>query len=344
MALAACHLLETDSALPPEATPTSPPFTVEPTATDLIRIDVDLPAIAQTPDHSHRSRLTITFDGSWAGQPVQGTIETNTTISQNGDIHSLTQIETDHSTPPWQPGRYEFIKIGQQLYVKTPRITEWLITPENGETPADFGFFDGREFILLPTFASSPMSDEILDGRDTIRADFDGSGLTVPNIQIEAAQGAAWVSANQRYIAQYHLLAMLTIMLPDPTHHPIDRGLLKIRYQVTPADHDIKIEPPELPTTTRYETLPRLPEAQIVTTLPNFLEYTAPISPTGAAYFYRETLHELGWLETHAALFEEKAELHFSYNEDETVEQTARILITEVDGGLVKVVVYRQSE
>lgn len=265
--------------------------------------------------NSYRANLIVEFDGRRAGQSIAGHIESLTEVGTKPNHRRYyLRIKTDTPTEELRPGIGQFIRLGERVYIKQPTDNHWVTLTAADVEPADVDFFDLSRLIVLPETVSRSPRYETLADQLVRRYDFDEADLTDPNLIFEQATGTVWLDDAERYVVQYIISTTLRVDIPDPQAPLIDDGHLNLSYSLTDIDTDIIIQPPAPPVspTTTLETLPQLPDAVVTSQFPDLLEYTSSYSATGAAYFYREQLPEQGWREEESDIFEEKAELHFS--------------------------------
>jgi hypothetical protein len=122
----------------------------------------------------------------------------------------------------------------------------------------------------------------------------------------------------------------LRIVIPDPKAHIFDQGHFNLHYTLSDVNANFDIIPPQgvLTQSDSLNNLPRLPDAEIVSVFPTFIEYTSSITPVNAALFYRDELTTQGWTEDNTEIFNEKARLSYSKEG-----QALTILINPADEG-----------
>jgi hypothetical protein len=208
---------------------------------------------------------------------------------------------------------------------------------ENTTEPTDFGFFDLGRFIILPSQSNNPPRYELLNGISTRHYSFDEHSLINSNITFEQTTGDLWLADIGDYVVQYVISTNLTVIIPDQNIYLIERGYLKLEYNLTDINAEFNIIPPvaTLNINHIFNRVTRLSDTQIISVFPNLVEFTIPLTATEAAIFYRNQFIKLGWQEDDFAVFEEKAELHFS-----TEEERVKILITPYeDKNRIKVLI-----
>ncbi len=197
-------------------------------------------------------------------------------------------------------------------------------TPANGlfhrrrRFTGRFGFCPERLLVLAPYNLPNRPGPNSLRIEKVWRYSFTEHDLADPNIIFERAEGDLWLAQPDNYLAQYVISATLRIVIPDPKVHFLTRAYLNLRY--TPDRHQrrLTIAPPveAFAESEALSRLPRLPDAQIVSVFPTFIEYTSAITPVAAALFYRDKLTIQGWTENQADIFNEKARLIYSKNDE----------------------------
>jgi hypothetical protein len=204
--------------------------------------------------------------------------------------------------------------------VKKAGEREWLTFTGDDVSPSHLNFFELDRLIMLPRRVSRPPGAETIAGLPVQHYTFNQDDLAEPNIIFEQAQGDLWLAVEGNYLVQYVISASLRIVIPDPKAHIFDEGRLTLRYSLTDINADFTINPPAsaLTPTKALAELPRLPDAEIISIFPTFIEYTSAISSISATLFYRDELTRLGWKASQADIFTEKARVTFR-KEDQTM-------------------------
>lgn len=276
----------------------------------------------------YQTHLTVNFAGTRSDQPAQGRLESLTEVTrQPAALHQKLQVNTTLTSTGIISGVSEFYRLDDQVYVKKGPEEAWFTFTDGAVLPADLGFFALDRLIVLPAEVSSPRSERLED-REVQRFSFTERDLSAPNLIFEQAEGDLWLAQPEGYLAQYVISATVRVVIPDPKVHLFDQGRLNLRYTVSEPDAGLTITPPGEAQVERgpLSRLPRLPDAQIVSIFPTFIEYTSAITPIGAALFYRDQLMGKGWTENQADIFNEKARL--TYAKDDA---SLTVLITPGD-------------
>lgn len=263
---------------------------------------------------SYRTHLTVDFVGTRSSQPAQGQLELLTEFTrQPAALHQALEVSTTLTSTEIISGVSEFYRLADQVYVKRGQAGDWFTFADGAVSPADLGFFALDRLIILPAVVSSPRPER-LEGREVQRFSFTERDLSAPNLIFEQAEGDLWLAQPEGYLAQYVISATVRVVIPDPKVHLFDQGRLNLRYTVAEPDAGLTLTPPGEAQVERgpLSRLPRLPDAQIVSIFPTFIEYTSAITPIGAALFYRDQLIGKGWTENQADIFNEKARLTYA--------------------------------
>jgi hypothetical protein len=268
---------------------------------------------------SYRANLIVDFEGMRNGQPAKGRLESLTEVTREpGALHQYLKVETTLTQTEIISGVSEFYRLADKVYVKRGDQGQWFTFTDGLVAPADLGFLALDRLIVLPATTSEPPRSELLEDRKVQRYSFSENDLADPNIIFERAGGDLWLAQPDNYLAQYVISTTLRIVIPDPKAHFFDQGHLNLRYTLTGINAPLTIAPPvaAFAESEALNQLPRLPDAQIVSVFPTFIEYTSAITPIGAALFYRDKLTSQGWTENQAEIFNEKARLGYAKDDE----------------------------
>ena len=325
--MSACGLTHRP-ALPGPQAPTPTPalqFTVGPTTYESGLDQLD----------SYRVNLELDFAGFLDGKPTAGQIEVLTELTRQPSAqHRYLKASTDNHFQNTGLGVSEFFQVDNQIYFKGVDTPGWSQFSAGRASADQLDLIEPERLIILPNTVSQPPQAETLQDLSVKHYQFTQDDLNSSQIIFEQAQGDLWIAAPENFLIQYTLSATLKITLPDPKAHFVDEGTLNLFYAVSDVNQDFTIVPPvsQISDNHPLEELPRPADAQIVTRFPTLLEYTSAISPVSATLFYRDQLSTLEWVEDDAQIFNEKANLIFSQEN-----QTLRILITPGDDHYSKV-------
>lgn len=264
---------------------------------------------------SYRANLIVEFEGTRNGHPASGRLESLTEVTHEpATLHQYLKVDTTLPNPEIIPGTVEFYRVSDKVYVKKGDEGRWFTFTDGSVSPDTLGFFALDRLIILPAMVSQPPQPELLDDLKVQHFSFTESDLIEPNIIFEKAAGDLWLAEPGNYLAQYVISATLRMVIPDPKAHIFDQGHFNLRYTVSDVNANFDIIPPQavLTQSDPLGALPRLPDAEIVSVFPTFIEYTSSITPVNAALFYRDELTAQGWAEDNAEIFNEKARLTFS--------------------------------
>ncbi|MCB0155730.1 MAG: hypothetical protein KDF65_13110 [Anaerolineae bacterium] len=298
---------------PLQPTPTPTPrlqFTVGPVSADLGREALD----------SYQASLRLEFTGTLEERPVSGQVEALSEVVKQPPARHLYLSVTGQPPRMLPRGVSEVFQNENELYFKKASDAAWSQITADESAIERLDLFDPERLILIPTTVTVPPQPELLNEREVEHYRFDELDLTGPAITFESAQGDLWLTRPDNILVQYTLSATVRMPLADPAIRLFESGQLKLSYALSDRDAPLEIRLPETVTreTSALAALPQLPDAQIVTAFPSLLEYTSAISAISATLFYREQLNALDWTEESAEIFNEKASLTFS-KEDQTL-------------------------
>jgi hypothetical protein len=287
-----------------------------PAATTETRLPIAPPTLESRLDqlNSYRTQLILDFEGTRIGQPASGHIEALTEVNRKAAArHHLLTIAGPIPNVP--TGRFEFFQFDRQLHLFKPDETvQFEIAPNQQLSPGELGFLEPDKWAVLPLTTTHPPQPSTLNGHDVQRYTFTEADLKDPHLSFSQAQGELWLATPENYIVQYVISATVKTVTPLPGAHFLDEGHLNLRYSLIDVNADITIEPPAVLTDTNSANLasiPRLPDAQIVSFFPALIEYTSAISSISATLFYRDELSALDWAESSSTIFNEKSNLVF---------------------------------
>lgn len=264
---------------------------------------------------NYRLKYSVVFTGTRGGQPAAGSIESLVEVNrQPPALHQYLLVQAELPQAGTVPGESQFYWTGDKAYVKKGSTGPWFTFSSGQVTPDQFGFLELERLITLPDTVAAPPRFANLAGRSIQQYTFDESDLSDPNIIFEDAAGEVWLTTIGNYVMRYEISASLRIVIPDPKAHLFDEGHMTLSYTLSDINSDLTIAPPTgaLTITNSLSDLPRLPDADIISVFPGFLEYTSAITPIGAALFYRDELTGQDWVEESLSAFNEKARLVYS--------------------------------
>lgn len=265
--------------------------------------------------NSYRARVSLVFTGTRGGEPAAGSIESLAEVTQEPPaLHQYLKIEAVISQTDILPGVSELFQAGDKTYVKRGSTGPWFTFTSGQVTPDQLGFFEPEKLIILPKTVANPPRFANLNGRNIQQYTFDENDLADPNLIFEQADGELWLTTIGNYVVRYVISASLKIIIPNPAAHIFDEGQLSLSYTLSDVNASFTITPPRaaLTATNSLSGLPRLPDAEIVSVFPGFIEYTSAITPVAAVFFYRDELAESEWMEESISVFNEKARLVYS--------------------------------
>ncbi len=284
---------------------------------------------------SYRANLIVDFEGTRGGQPAKGRLESLTEVTrQPAAWHHYLKAAATLPQAELAPGPAEFYRVADKVYLKKGAEGRWVTFKDGDISPEALGFFNLEDLIILPSGVSRPPQPEFLDGMAVQHYTFTAGNLAMPNLIFEQAQGDLWLATPDNYLVQYIISATIRVVIPDPKAHIFDQGHLNLHYTLTDVNAPFDIIPPQnaLTRSNPLGSLPRLPDAQIISVFPTFIEYTSAISPVGATLFYQDELTAQGWTENTLTVFTEKARLSYSKEG-----QALTVLINPAENDKIKV-------
>ena len=311
----------------PPGPPAPPPLLPTPTPTPRLQFTVSrIPAdLGRESLDSYRAKVRLEFTGTLEGQSVSGQVEALDKVIKEPPARHL-YLNLTGDIPRSLPGGVsEVFQVEDDLYFKKMGEAVWSQISAQERAIDRLNLFEPERLLVIPDTVSLPPQPEILNGQEVEHYRFSELDLSAPAITFEKAQGDLWLTTPDNILVQYTLSATLKMPLADPTIRLFEEGQLTLSYALNDIDNPLDIT---LPETIKSETnalasLPQLPDARIITAFPSLLEYTSAISAISATLFYREQLTDLEWSEDNATIFNEKASLTFSKDD-----QTLSLIIT----------------
>ncbi|MDX1524476.1 MAG: hypothetical protein R3264_22795, partial [Anaerolineae bacterium] len=259
---------------------------------------------------SYQANLSLDFEGIRSGEPAAGHVEAVTKVTQQPPaVYQYLDIDLDIDNPRISAGTSELFNIDDKIYIKKGTEEPWLAFANTQIIPDTLGFFEFDRLIVIPEATSTSSQIETLNGINVEHYTFDESNLSHPNIIFEEAKGDLWLAPPDNYVMQYVISATIRYIIPDPKVHVFDQGQFNLRYTLNGVNTTFTIRPPAeaMAANDPINTLPRLPDAEIISVFPTLIEYTSVISTISATLFYRDELSGLGWTEENSAIFNEKS-------------------------------------
>ena len=303
--------------------PTITTPTIAPTPTSLSQFTI-IPTSAQSglaELDSYRANLVIDFKGTRRDEPTGGQVEHLFEIQQPATQHYYLYVGGTLPANSLATGVTEFFQRDQTIWLRKPGETTWSQFDQTHVTATSLKLPEPLGLILLPRTVVMPPQQENLNDLSVQRYRFTEQDLTTPGYSFERASGTIWVAARDDYVVQYVLSATLRLTQANPPLPLFDEGQLNVRYFLTDINAAFPITLPLniAAGNAALDTLPRLPDAEVITVLPTLIEYTSAISSISATLFYRRELVPLAWEERDATIFNDKARLTFA-QEDQTLD------------------------
>jgi hypothetical protein len=265
---------------------------------------------------AYRAKLILDFEGERSGQPSQGHIELLRAVNRPAaTLHYAIEVQGTIPNAHKSLGSAEFFQVGDKVYIKRETEKFWFETkPGSHFSPGAIGLLEPERLLILPATVATPPTFETFNGLEVQRYHFTQADLSTPNLVFDRAEGDIWVSIAGRIVFQYSISTTARIVTPLPNATLFDTGHLSLNYTLLDLNNSLELTPPPLDETISapLAALPRLPDAQITTVFPTLIEYTSVVSPLSATLFYQKALYAQGWAEETMTVFNEKANLNFS--------------------------------
>lgn len=294
------------------------------------------------PLDSYRAELDMDFNGTRNGEESSGTIKSVVEVDrQQKALHRSLNIDATIPDLDQVTGKSEYFEIDDRIYIVKNNELIWFQPDTDAQiSPEALGLLDVDQLLVLPLTTSTPPTTDTLNGLEAQHYRFTEKDLTGSSIVFEKAQGELWVALPEKYLVQYEISATVRTLTPIPNAHILDEGQLAVIYKLTDINTELDITPPAATQSGLLTDLPRPSDSEVSAIYPTLLEYTSAISPVSATLFYQDELTTLGWTQEITTVYEEKA--HLAFTKDD---QTATIIINPIAGeGKVKVMLDIQSK
>jgi len=193
---------------------------------------------------SYASVFRVDWEGLHSGVPVEGrlALEQVQFKPDGQEIYAIVsddKLETRHII--------NFIQTREQTwFYHQGQSNIWQEVSDNRlEILTDETFFTPEMFLKkLNVQVDAPTSPEPAkeNGVLAYRYSFDESNLTAEGMEINEANGYAYVSAEGGDLLTFYLNAEVTESLP---HNVIESGQMRVMFEVSPTPPDFAIEPPQ---------------------------------------------------------------------------------------------------
>ena len=294
LALLACQLLTgsptsapTPVSIPPTITPAGQPqpATEAPVSSDPVfgpgTFNLPAPAVGLADLTSYRATLTITFEGTRAGQPEQWA---RTYLMLANREAGASQLTVD--TAGDEAARIFESEINGSLYERKGSAAVCTVSvAEEGQSLADLW---EPALFLLPVVGADEAGSDSLNGAAVNHYTFDERALGAANIA--TATGEVWVDSTAGYVVKY----TLTSKGGGDYFGDEREGAATWLYELTEVNQPQALElPADCPI--GLLDVPLLPDAADSLNTPGMLTYTTARPMTEAAAYYQEQLPALGW-------------------------------------------------
>ena len=228
---------------------------------------------------SYQSALTVSFDGSKAGQPLKWSSTRSLQVTTSPAARLLTVETSGPSGEPEQPSLAETSGAGY----------EWRGGKECLAPPLELVRSKLERLepaaSLWGVLGAEEAGPETVNGVKANRYTFDERALGQAGLS--KSTGELWLASDGGYVLRYRLAT-------KGDFGEKTQGTITWEYELTRINQPLTIKlpgacPPGL------VDAPMVPNADSVENDPGVLRYRAPIKVTEAAAFYRKELESLGW-------------------------------------------------
>jgi hypothetical protein len=239
---------------------------------------------------SYRSSLTITFDGTQAGQPLKWSgAYTHAASAEPSGRQLMIETSGDGSEPPvlmLELNGVAYEESGEEGCVAD------LIDPDNS------ALGELEPAAQLPSlFGAEEAGTETVNGVQGVHYTFDERALTEAGLS--KSTGELWLASEGGYVLRYRQ----TTTADEDYFGEGTQGTMSWDYVLTGINQPVTIElPADCPL--GLVDAPMMPDAANVESLPALLDYETASSVQDVAAFYMQELPELGWTAPSSGEFE----------------------------------------
>ena len=244
--------------------------------------DLNQPAAGLSDLASYTATLTLTFDGTNAGQPSKWSITYVMLVTKDPSARQITIEKTGDFADPSPVIMAEMDGASYEQHGQSP-CTADLITADNplAERFEPAGF-------LGTVIGAVPAGTEEMNGTSANHFTFDQGALGQGNSA--TSTGEMWVAADGGYVVKY---VQTTKAKADFFGEGIE-GTLSLDYELAAVNQTVTVA---LPVGCPAGLLsgPTLPDASNIESVPGVLTFDTASSLADVATFYQNAVPSLGW-------------------------------------------------
>jgi hypothetical protein len=312
----------------------------QPTATATPEFEegsIDLDSIWNTMDiNSYRGGFTMTFDGTSAGEAVNGSVSMTIEYTSEPPAQHMTISLQGYDISPELTGfdSIEFYVMEDMSYMYMGEEMGWLAFPYEATESISDEFMSYQNFVDLPEKAKRKLLPENVNGVNAWHYVIDKEDLEEEIGTYDEMSADAWIAVDGGYLVKMDVTMSGSFASEDFGFQPMDEGTINIIFNMNDVNGNFTIElPPEALEVESFdldgdllgggewtrEDVPLPDDAEIDFAAEGMVSLYTNLSYDEALEFMLTQLEANGW-----ALKEEPWETEDSYfgdflNEDETL-------------------------
>ncbi|MFQ5612908.1 MAG: hypothetical protein ACE5H9_12320 [Anaerolineae bacterium] len=196
---------------------------------------------------SYRSELSMVYEGTTQGQPVNGTI--NVRIEATTDPAAQHMFMDVQGTTLGEEGpemlMVEMYLMGDTIYLYNSEMG-WTSFTERDTSAFTEGFFAPQDIVELPPNARRKLVPETVNGVLSWHYVLDKDAFDDQDFAFEEVRGDAWIAVDGGFMVKLDLFGQGRTLNPDPSADFFEEGSMQINYNLTEVNGNFDIVlPPE---------------------------------------------------------------------------------------------------
>jgi hypothetical protein len=197
---------------------------------------------------SYRGDFTMSFDGTSAGETVNGSVNMTIEVTTDPSAQHITMSLEGYDVDPNLAGltSFEFYVMEDATYLNMGDEMGWTAFPTDPEESISDEFMFYQEFVDLPEKAKRKLLPENVNGVMSWHYVIDAEDLPEEISSYEEVSADAWIAVDGGYIVKMDLTMRGDFTSEDLGTQPIDEGTMNIVFNMRDVNGSFTIElPPE---------------------------------------------------------------------------------------------------
>lgn len=296
----------TDTPVPPTDTPVPPTDTPTPEPTEEPAAGLDLSGLADlTALSSYRSHMSISMEGTSAGEDISGTFDMMIEFTNNPPAQHVT-ITAEGIEGAEEFGNIEMYVVGDTMYIQLGE--QWMSTPAEGDPLSEMDMFSSEE-LLKDTCGWQKEGDTEINGIKVhhwtiVKEDLEGclSGEQLAELgDVMELSGDLYIAAEENYVVKMSVLyegENMTSLLGEE-EGSLEKGRMQVTMEMFDVNQPFTIEVPEAATAGSGlpDDIPAPEDAEQLSSMMGFITFMSASSPAEISEFYQAEMPKNGWTE-----------------------------------------------